>query len=102
MNIVTFVYAFILFFVLTPGILLSLPPKGSKMVVALTHAFVFALVWHFTFKIVKRSTKGLFEGMAPMGDMENADDTENTDDMENTDDTGSVPRRRPRPTMSSD
>jgi hypothetical protein len=63
MSVVMFVYAFLLFFVLTPGILLSLPPKGSKIVVALTHAFVFALVWHFTHKIVWRSTQGLFEGM---------------------------------------
>ena len=66
MSIALFVYAFLLFFVLTPGILLSLPPKGSKIVVALTHAFVFALVWHFTHKIVWRSTQGLFEGMDDM------------------------------------
>jgi hypothetical protein len=66
MGIVMFVYAFLLFFVLTPGILLSLPPKGSKIVVALTHAFVFALVWHFTCKMVWRSTNGLFEGMYHM------------------------------------
>jgi hypothetical protein len=66
MNIVMFVYAFLLFFVLTPGILLSLPPKGSKIVVALTHALVFALVWHFTNKLVWRSTQGLFEGMDEM------------------------------------
>lgn len=66
MSVVMFVYAFLLFFVLTPGILLSLPPKGSKLVVALTHAFVFALVWHFTHKIVWRSTHGLFEGMDDM------------------------------------
>jgi hypothetical protein len=66
MNIVTFVYAFVLFFVLTPGILLSLPPKGSKIVVALTHALVFAIVWHFTNKLVRRSTQGLFEGMDEM------------------------------------
>ena len=63
MNVVMFVYAFLLFFILTPGILLSLPPKGSKMIVALTHALVFALVWHFTHKLVWRSTHGLFEGM---------------------------------------
>ena len=68
MSVVMFVYAFLLFFVLTPGILLSLPPKGSKIVVALTHAFVFALVWHFTHKIVWRSTHGLFEGMDEMSD----------------------------------
>jgi uncharacterized membrane protein len=64
MEIVMFVYSFLLFFVLTPGILLSLPPKGSKIVVALTHAFVFALVLYLTCKIVMRSSKKLFEGMS--------------------------------------
>lgn len=59
MSVVMFFYAFLLFFVLTPGILLSLPPKGSKIVVALTHAFVFALVWHFTHKLVWRATSSL-------------------------------------------
>ncbi len=39
-----------LFFVLTPGVLLSLPRGGSKFVVAATHAVVFALVFHFTQK----------------------------------------------------
>jgi hypothetical protein len=38
-------YAAVLFFVLTPGVLLSLPPGGSRTTVALTHAVVFALVW---------------------------------------------------------
>ena len=34
----------LLFFVLTPGVLLSLPPGGGKLVTAATHAVVFALV----------------------------------------------------------
>lgn len=34
----------LLFFVLTPGILLSLPPGGSKWTVAAVHAVVFTLV----------------------------------------------------------
>jgi hypothetical protein len=37
----------VLFFVLTPGIVVSLPPGGSKMVVAATHAVVFAVVHKF-------------------------------------------------------
>jgi hypothetical protein len=41
-----------LFFALTPGILLSLPSGGSKKVVALTHAVVFALIFHFTHKAI--------------------------------------------------
>jgi hypothetical protein len=56
MNWVVTVYAAILFFVLTPGILVSLPPKGSKMMVAATHAVVFALLFGFTAKMVWRAS----------------------------------------------
>ena len=38
----------VLFYVLTPGVFVRLPPGGSKMVVNATHAVVFALVYHFT------------------------------------------------------
>lgn len=41
-----------LFFALTPGVLVSLPAKGSKMAVAATHAVLFALVYHLTNKMV--------------------------------------------------
>ena len=62
-----FIYSFVLFFVLTPGILLSLPPRGSKMMVAATHALVFALVMCFTYKMVcKLSAK--MEGMMNEGE----------------------------------
>jgi hypothetical protein len=48
-------YAAVLFFVLTPGVLLSLPPGGSRTTVALTHAVVFGLVWALTHKLVYRT-----------------------------------------------
>ena len=54
MSIIHFFYIIILFFVLTPGIMLSLPPKGSKYTVAAVHALVFALVYAFTYKFVYR------------------------------------------------
>jgi hypothetical protein len=38
----------LLFVVLTPGVLLRLPPGGSKLTVAVVHGVVFALVYHFT------------------------------------------------------
>lgn len=34
----------LLFFLLTPGVLLSLPPGGGKYVVALVHAVVFSVL----------------------------------------------------------
>ena len=45
-------YMAVLFFILTPGILLRLPKGGSKMAVAATHAVVFALVFYFTHNMV--------------------------------------------------
>ena len=39
-----FLFSALLFFVLTPGILLSLPPDSSKYIVALVHSLVFATV----------------------------------------------------------
>ena len=45
MNLVMFIVSAVLFFLLTPGIILSLPPGGSKMVVAATHAVVFGIVF---------------------------------------------------------
>jgi len=58
MNWVVTIYAALLFFVLTPGVLLSLPPKSGKLVVAATHAVVFAIVWHFTHKLVWKFSVG--------------------------------------------
>ena len=43
----------VLFYVLTPGILLSLPSDTeSKQTVAMVHALVFGLVFHLTHKTV--------------------------------------------------
>jgi len=42
------VFSTALFFLLTPGILVTLPKGGSKVVVAATHALVFAAIWYFT------------------------------------------------------
>jgi hypothetical protein len=55
---VTF-YAAILFFILTPAILVRLPPKGGKYTVAGVHALVFALIFHFTHKLVWQLSMGL-------------------------------------------
>lgn len=42
----------ILFTILTPGVLTSLPPGQSLIVQAATHGVVFALVWSFTHRLV--------------------------------------------------
>jgi hypothetical protein len=52
MNWLLTIYIFILFFILTPGILVRIPTNGGKVPIALTHALLFALIWHFTHKII--------------------------------------------------
>ena len=52
MNLIMFIVSAVLFFILTPGIILSLPPGGSKTLVALTHAVVFGLVWTLASKML--------------------------------------------------
>jgi len=56
-----------LFYVLTPGILVSLPPKGNKMVVALTHAIVFAIVYSIVHKMVAKACKKMYLNMGMEG-----------------------------------
>jgi len=47
------VYMAVLFFVLVPGVLVSLPsPSSSLMTKAAVHAVVFAVVWCVTHKLV--------------------------------------------------
>ncbi len=58
-SIVLTLYAVLLFFLLTPGILVTLPPKGGKYIVALVHAVIFGIVWkvtsHWVYSAAKKS-----------------------------------------------
>ena len=60
----TIILAVLLFFVLTPGILLRLPKKGSKFVVAGVHAIVFGVLLWLLGKFVMNSFEGFEEGAA--------------------------------------
>lgn len=42
------IFIAVLFFLLTPGVLVRLPPKGSIYLVAAVHAVIFAAIYHFT------------------------------------------------------
>ena len=50
------IYVVILFVLLTPGVVLRLPSKGTLLTVAIVHGLVFALVFHFTHRHVYRLT----------------------------------------------
>lgn len=70
MHALMFIFSILLFFVLTPGILLSIPAKGSKYVIAFTHAIVFAAVyhlfcrwyWHSKMAVAAKRSEGFAEG----------------------------------------
>lgn len=66
MNIFVTLYIALLFVLLTPNVLVRLPPTGSKLTVAAVHGLIFAVLFHFTHKFVWRMTAGIhtgFEGM---------------------------------------
>ena len=53
------VLSFILFVLLTPGILVTLPPKGSKLTVAIVHGVVLATLFCLACKYFKSYSEGL-------------------------------------------
>ena len=59
LSIAMTVFTAFLFVLLTPGVLLSLPPGGSKLMVAVTHGLVFALVYHLTYKMALSWSSGM-------------------------------------------
>jgi len=65
MNYVVSAYTALLFFLLSPAILLRLPPSGSKYTVAIVHALIFAVIFHFTGKLVWKFSRTL-EGDYPL------------------------------------
>jgi hypothetical protein len=65
MSLLVSLYVAILFFALVPGVLLSIPRKGSKLVIAAVHALVFGLIYHFTHKLVWRAGVSLEGFEAP-------------------------------------
>lgn len=59
MNLIVALYAALLFFILTPGILLRIPKNGSNRTVTAVHAIVFAIILYFTQSFVWRFSHSL-------------------------------------------
>jgi hypothetical protein len=59
MDLYMSIFMALLFLVLTPGVLLSIPPGGSKLAVAATHGGVFALVYYLAKDTVMDFTSSL-------------------------------------------
>lgn len=71
MNLVLFVVLVALFVVLTPGVLVYLPPKQSKLVTALTHGVIFAVIW----TIIHKPLMHLSRNFHFMEGLDNKNDT---------------------------
>ena len=52
LHLVFTLFLAVLFFVLTPGVLLSIPKTGSLQKKAAVHAVVFGVIFHFTHRYV--------------------------------------------------
>jgi hypothetical protein len=83
LSICIFVLQVLLFVLLTPGILLVLPPKSSKYIVALTHGIVFSALWILLYKpFCKFCSLMRLEGMKEGVEDEVKDDEEGFEDKE--------------------
>lgn len=69
MNVVFSVFIFVLFFVLTPGVLVRLPSKGSKTTVALVHSLIFAIALAVSGHFFWKFKNSFFEGATAMNKM---------------------------------
>ena len=56
-------YMALLFVVLTPGVLFTLPKGGSKLTIAAVHGLLFLAVYYFTSEMVWRAVSEDFQGM---------------------------------------
>jgi hypothetical protein len=50
MYLTAFLYSSLLFFILTPKVLVRIPTMGSPLSVAITHGLIFAIVLYFTYR----------------------------------------------------
>jgi hypothetical protein len=53
MKLLTSLYLAALFVILTPGILLTLPARGSRLTVAVVHGIVFVVIYQLTIGLVE-------------------------------------------------
>jgi hypothetical protein len=67
MHLVHIVYTCLLFVLLTPDILIRLPPNGNKLIVAFVHGFIFAIIYYLTHSFINRVSYDL-EGFTSYSD----------------------------------
>ena len=68
MNATTALYAAVLFVLLTPGLILRIPSKGSLLTASIVHAVVFGILLYFISKLVHQYKYGVESFMNPFLD----------------------------------
>jgi hypothetical protein len=65
MNWLVALYLALLFFILSPNILVRLPPNGNKLTVTATHALIFGVIVYLTCNMIWKLSisMGIYEGM---------------------------------------
>lgn len=87
MYILLFIYLIVAFIAFVPGVLFTLPIKGSKLMVTFAHAILFALVWSILHKSTVKLASMLNihiggDMMEAMEGEEEEDDEENNKNKE--------------------
>lgn len=73
-TILQFVILVLFFVLLTPGILVTLPPRSGKLTVAITHGVVFALLYVVLGQVVRKLFNSIgIEGLNEDKDAEDED-----------------------------
>ena len=57
----------ILFIALTPGVIISLPPQGSSLTIAVVHGIIFSIIWMFIYRIINNIYEGFENIIGPCG-----------------------------------
>ena len=57
MHAITALYGAILFVLLTPGLVLRIPSKGTLLIASIVHAVVFGIIFYFISKIVHQNSR---------------------------------------------
>lgn len=62
MNLTVLIFSTVLFFVLSPGVLVTIPKNGSKITASAVHAVVFGIIFHFSHNFIMQLSEGFKEG----------------------------------------
>jgi hypothetical protein len=79
MSVIVFLFTALLFFALIPGVIVTLPPKGGKFIVAGVHSLIFSILYYLSHKSVWRLGVSL-EGFT---DPSKNEDDDEEDEKEN-------------------